>query len=161
MTSIGLMVLRLALAVVFVAHGSHVLFGAWPGPGQGPGGLTHQAELYAAAGLNPALLLAAVAAILHFAGGILIGIGWFARWTAAALVIDAGIGLWKFHLPWGFFLNYTNAPNVGHGIEYPVLMIGGLVALVLTGAGDFSFDGRRDNRRASQAAGRARLRGKV
>jgi len=161
MTSLGLAVLRLALAVVFVAHGAHVLFGAWPGPGQGPGGLSHQADLYTAAGLTPALLLAATAASLHFAGGILIGLGWFARWAAGALAIDAGIALWKFHVKWGFFLNYTNAPNQGHGIEYTVLVLGALLALVLTGAGGFSFDGRRETRRAARAAGRARLRGKV
>jgi hypothetical protein len=37
----------------------------------------------------------------------------------------------------------------------------GLVALALTGGGDWSVDGRRANSAARLAAGRARLRGKL
>jgi putative oxidoreductase len=156
-----MLALRLALAAVFVAHGSHTLFGVWAGPGQGPGGLTHEAELYAAAGLTPAMPLAVVAGLLQFAGGLLIGLGWFARWAAAALLVDVGIGLWQLHLKWGFFLNYTNAAGQGHGIEYTVVLLGALLALVLTGPGEVSLDGQRTRTRAARAAGRARLRGKV
>jgi putative oxidoreductase len=161
MTSLGLLVLRLALAVVFVAHGSHTLFGAWPGPGQGPGGLAHEADLYTAAGLTPAMVLAVTAGVLQLAGGLLIGVGWFARWAAGALAIDTGIGLWKLHLQWGFFLNYANAPGRGHGIEYAVVLLGALLALVLAGSGDASIDGVRAKTAEARAAGRARLRGKV
>jgi putative oxidoreductase len=156
-----MLVLRLALAVVFVAHGSHVLFGAWPGPGQGPGGLSHEAELLAAGGLTPAMPLAVLVGVLHLAGGLLIGFGWFARWVAAALAIDVAIGLWQLHLKWGFFLNYSNAPGQGHGIEYTVILLGALLALILAGAGDFSIDGVRAKGAEARAAGRARLRGKV
>jgi putative oxidoreductase len=156
-----MLVLRLALAVVFVAHGSHLLFGAWPGPGQGPGGLSHEAEFYAAAGLTPAMPLAILAGTVQLAGGLLIGLGWFARWAAAALAIDVGIGLWQLHLKWGFFLNYSNAAGQGHGIEYTVMLIGALLALILAGAGDLSIDGVRSKGKEARAAGKARLRGKV
>ena len=38
MSGSGLAVLRLCLAVVFIAHGLHMLFGFWSGSGAGAGG---------------------------------------------------------------------------------------------------------------------------
>jgi putative oxidoreductase len=105
--------------------------------------------------------LAVLAGGLHLAGGLLIGLGWLTRWAAAALTIDVGIGLWLLHLKWGFFLNYSNAPGQGHGIEYTVVLLGALLALILAGAGDLSIDGVRAKGAQARAAGKARLRGKV
>jgi len=158
MTNLGLALLRLALAAVLVAHGAHELFGVWTGPGIGPGGLTNAAANLHAAGLEPAFILAVVGGLVHLAGGVLIALGALTRYAAAMCLIDVGVGLWKIHWRWGWFLNYTNVPGVGHGIEYLVLMAGALVCLMFTGGGDFSIDGRRASSRASRAAGRARLR---
>jgi uncharacterized membrane protein YphA (DoxX/SURF4 family) len=43
-------------------------------------------------------------------------------------------------------------------MEFSILMIGALTALALSGAGDWSIDGRRATTAATRAAGRARLR---
>lgn len=158
MTSLGLALLRLALAIVFVAHGANKLFGLFAGPGIGPGGLAHTAEYFASVHLQPANALALAAALAQLAGGLLIGIGFFTRWAAVAGLVYLGVGMWKVHWQWGLFLNWTGTPGRGQGVEYSIVLAAALACLMLTGPGDFSFDGRRASYKASKAAGRARLR---
>jgi putative oxidoreductase len=161
MAGLGLAILRLTLAAVFVAHGSHILFGMWAGPGVGPGGVRATAALYRDLGLPLEFLLAVLAGIIQFVGGLLLAIGVLTRYTVVALIVYLAIGVWKEHAKWGFFLNWVNAPGRGHGIEYSAVLAAALVCLLLVGAGSLSIDGRRANSRAARAAGRARLRGKV
>jgi len=161
MAGLGLSVLRLALAAVFVAHGCNKLFGMWAGPGVGSGGLQTTAAQYAALGLHPEFLLAVLSGVIQLVCGLLLGIGLLTRWAAVALVAYLAIGVWKEHWHWGFFLNWTLTSGRGHGIEYSVVLAGALVCLILAGSGDWSIDGRRATRRAAGAAGRARLRGKM
>jgi putative oxidoreductase len=161
MAGLGLLLLRLALAVVFVAHGAHILFGVWPGPGVGPGGLQFTADQYAAMGLHPEFLLAVLAGTTQLIGGLLLGFGLLTRIASGALLLYLCIGVWKEHLQWGFFLNWVHAAHRGHGVEYSFLLSGALICFLLTGGGDWSIDGQRMNSRVSRAAGRARLRGKM
>jgi putative oxidoreductase len=158
MVGLGLLVLRLALAAVLVAHGSHTLFGAFADSGVGPGGLTATAAYFAGFGLTSPFLLALAEGVLQLAGGLLIGVGYFARWVSVPLAILEGLGIWKNSARWGFFMNWTNDPSRGHGMEFGVLLAGALVCLVLAGAGEWSFDGLRSRSAAARAAGRARLR---
>jgi putative oxidoreductase len=158
---LGLAVLRIALAAVFIAHGANKLFGVFGGPGIGPGGLTNTAAFIASLGLNPAFPLAVLLGLTELVGGALLVIGWFTRWVSLALVVSMGIAIWKVHLASGFFLNWMGAPGVGQGIEYSVVLTGALLCLACTGGGDFSIDGRNEISSARRAAGRARLRGKV
>ena len=157
----GLAVLRLTLAVVFAAHGGHILFAYWAAPGIGPGGLEYTAARYSALGLHPEYMLAVLAGVIQLLGAILLAFGVLTRWAAVALIGYLAIGIWKEHYRWGFFLNWLGIADRGHGVEYSVMLIGALVCLIITGGGDWSFDGRRANSAARQAAGRARLRGKL
>jgi putative oxidoreductase len=159
MTSAGLLVLRLVLAVVLVAHGGHVLFGLGAGGGLGQGGLEVAAARFARAGLEPGFVIAVIAGLVQFAGGVLIGLGLLVRWAAVAVSALLGLIMWRGHAPWGWFLNWTVDPTRGHGMEWSLLLIGALACLALTGPGDWSFDGSRSRQRAARAAGRARLRG--
>ena len=161
MAGLGLLLLRLALALVFVAHGANILFGILPGPGVGPGGLQFTADQYAALGLHPQFLLAVLAGATQLIGGLLIGLGLLTRIASGALVLYLCVGIWKAHLQWGFFLNWVHATHQGHGVEYSLILSAALVCFLLTGGGDWSLDGRRLNSRVSRAAGRARLRGKM
>ena len=161
MVGLGLVVLRIALAVVFFAHGGNKLFGLFGGPGIGPGGLTSASAFFETLGLHPAFLLATADAVLEVVGSILIGFGFLTRWASAALAISMGIAMWKVHLQWGFFLNWTGAANRGHGIEFSLMLCLALVALALTGGGDWSLDGMNQRAADRDAAGRARLRGKM
>jgi len=158
MTAAGLLVLRVTLAFVLVSHGGHVLFGFAAGGGLGPGGLNQATARFAAAGLEPGLLVAVIVGVVQFASGLLIGIGLMTRWATLATSALTAILLWKLHAPWGLYLNWVGDPTRGHGIEFSLALIGALVCLMLTGPGEWSFDGRRAYTVASRAAGRARVR---
>ncbi len=159
MTNAGLLLLRLTLAAVCVAHGAHVLFGAFGGPGSGvgPGGLGQTAAQFAAMGL-PGFPLAVLDGVVQLLGGLLMAGGYLTRWVAAILAVLTGVLAWKSQLAWGFFLNWVAEPGRGHGIEFSIVLVGALLCLTLTGSGDWSFDGRHTRRRSAAAAGRARLR---
>jgi len=161
MAGLGLLALRIVLAIVFVAHGANILFGAWGGPGVGPGGLAVTAEQYKTFGLHQEFLLAVLAGVIQFVGGLLLAPGWMTRVASIALLIYIGVGIWVEHLQWGFFLNWIHNPQQGLGVEYSVTLAGALICLACVGAGDWSVDGRSVRTRATRAAGRARLRGKV
>jgi putative oxidoreductase len=158
MAAASVLVLRISVAVVFIAHGLHKLVGFGAGPGIGPGGLDQTAAQFATLGLSPEFLLAVLAGVTQLAGGVLLLAGLLTRWAALALMIYCGIGIWADHGRWGFFLNWIVTPGRGHGIEYTVVLIGALTFLLLHGGGEWSIDGRRAHRVARAAAGRARLR---
>jgi putative oxidoreductase len=153
-TGVALLVLRLVLASVLVAHGAHDLFGTF---GEG-GGLTASAAYFTKIGFTQGYVIALVAGLLQFVGGMLIAIGLLSRWISLALIGFYGLLVWREHAKWGFFLNWTNDPTRGHGMEFAVLMSGALLSLIIAGAGEWSLDGRRAQSRESRIAGRARIR---
>jgi putative oxidoreductase len=161
MVGLGLLVLRLALAAVFVAHGGNKLFGLFGDPGIGPGGLSTTAAFFGAVGLSPSFPLAVADAILELVGGTLLLVGFLTRWVSIALAISMGIAIWKVHAEWGFFLNWMAAPNRGDGMEFSIVLIAALICLALSGGGEASVDGILQSSAARDAAGRARLRGKI
>jgi len=136
----------------------HALFGIGAGPGIGPGGLSAVAEAFSHAGIEPGYLMAVIAAIVQFGGGLLIGFGYLTRYAAVAAIGYLIIVAWKVHLMWGFFLNWGVDTTRGHGFEFALALAGGLLCLVFTGAGDISIDGMRTSRAESRKLGRARLR---
>lgn len=161
MNGLGLIALRLVLAAVFIAHGGHKLFGLFGGPAIGVGGPDATAQFFAALGLEPSFALAVLVGVVEMLGGALLAIGWFTRVAAGALIVGMGVAIWKVHLPWGFYLNWTAQPDRGMGMEFVIVLIGGLVCLAFTGAGDWSIDGQREKSAEARAAGKARLRGKL
>ena len=161
MVGLGLLVLRLALAVVFVAHGGNKLFGLFGGPGIGPGGLSSTAAFFGAVGLNPPFVLAVLDGVLELAGGLLLAVGFLTRWVSLALAVSMGVAIWKVHFQWGFFLNWMGAPGRGQGMEFSIVLIAALACLALAGGGDASVDGINQRSADREAAGRARLRGKI
>jgi putative oxidoreductase len=145
----GPTILRLALAAVFIAHGAQKLFGIWGG-----GGLAGTTTFFEGLGLQPAYLLAIVAGVVEFGGGLLLLFGAFTPIASSVLAIEMTAAIWIVHLRNGFFL-----PN---GYEFNLLLIAALICVTLTGPGALSIDARRASHAAAAAAGRARLRaGKV
>ncbi len=161
MVGLGLLVLRLALAVVFVAHGGNKMFGWFGGPGIGPGGLSTTAAFFGTLGLNPPFVFAVAEAALELVGGVLLAFGFLTRAVSIALAIGMGIAIWKVHFQWGFFLNWMAAPNRNQGMEYAIVLIAALACLALSGGGDASVDGINQRSADRDKAGRARLRGKI
>jgi len=154
---VGPAVLRLAVAAVFIGHGAQKLFGLWGGAG-----LDQTAAEFALLGLSPPALLALVFGVAELAGGVLLVLGAYTSWIAPILTIDPLVFVWKVHIYNGFFLNWSLAPGVGHGIEYHLLLVACLVSLAFTGAGAVSVDAWRHRSAEAAAAGLARIRaGKV
>jgi putative oxidoreductase len=146
---------------VFIAHGTHKLFGLFAGPALGVGGLDATAQLLASLGLQPAFPLSVAVGTIEVLGGALLIIGWFTRVAAPALMVTTAALMWKWTWPSGFFLNWAGVAGLGQGIEFHLVLLGGLLCLTLAGAGEWSIDGSRARSAHERAAGKARLRGKV
>ena len=153
MTSLGPALIRIALGIVFAAHGAQKLFGM--GGGGGPSGT---AAFFSQLGLSPAYPLALLVGLLELAGGVLLIAGAFTLIVAALLAVHMGVAVWTTHLANGFFLNWTNVPGVGHGFEFNLVLLASLASLMITGPGAASFDRYRARAADAEAAGRARLR---
>jgi putative oxidoreductase len=149
----GPTVLRLAVGVVFAAHGAQKLFALWGG-----GGLTGTAAFFSQVGLTPAYPLAILVGIVELGGGVLLMAGAFTLVTSAVLTADMLVAVWAVHLSSGFFLNWTMAPGQGHGYEFNLALVAALVSLMLTGPGALSIDRYRARAAETRAFGRARMR---
>ena len=132
----GVTLLRLTVGAVFVAHGLPKLFG--PMWGTSPEGTV---ALFALVGLQPAPLLAVTVGIVELCGGMALFLGAFTRLMSALLAIIMAVAIWKVHWPYGFFLNLSLEPGVGHGFEYALVLFAALFCLMLNGPGVLSFDG--------------------
>jgi putative oxidoreductase len=124
---------RLALGVIFFAHGAQKLLGLFGGPG-----MSNAIQFFAQSGIPP--FLAVVAILTEFFGGIALIIGFLTRIAAIGLAIDMLVAIYKVHLSNGFFLNWYNVPNKGHGFEYNLALIGLALSLLVWGAGNLSID---------------------
>lgn len=120
--------LRIAIGVIFVVHGAQKLFGWFGG-----GGLESTANFLASHGLVPGPVWAAVAGGIELVGGLALLLGFLTRWTAMALTIRTVVALVLVNAPAGFSATQG-------GIEIPLALLGGLVALVCTGAQRYALD---------------------
>lgn len=130
----GPVLLRLALGIIFIAHGGQKVLGLFGGPGW-EGTIAHFGQQM---GIPMPLTVLIMAA--EFLGGIGLIFGFLTRLAAlgiCAVMIGAMV---KVHLAFGFFLNMTCAPNRGHGIEFNIALLAMALALVCFGPGFASVD---------------------
>lgn len=153
MAPFGPTLLRVALGLVFAAHGAQKLFGVGGG-----GGLNGTAAFFAQLGLSPAFVLAMAIGLVETFGGLFLIAGLFTRITAGVLAVEMVVAVWKAHLASGFFINVMNAPGAGTGYEFNLVLIAALVSLITTGPGLLSIDQSKARDAATDAAGRARPR---
>ena len=121
--------LRLGIGVVMAAHGAQKLFGWFGGYGLEATGKFFSENL----GLEPGLLMAAMAGGTEFFGGILLILGLLTRVSGAALAGTMAVAIYTVH-PDAFFAS-------NNGMEYPLTLLLGSLALAIGGAGRFSLDG--------------------
>jgi len=133
--SLAVLPIRLGFGLIFFAHGAQKLFGLFGG-----GGIAGTADQFDAMGFRPGLLFALIAGLLEVVGGLFLAFGVITRLVAAALALEMLIVTLQVHWPNGFFMNWANKPGVGHGIEYPLALLVGLLAIVIYGAGAVSVD---------------------
>ena len=127
-TDIGLLVLRLTLAVVLWPHGAQKALGLFGGPGIS----ATVAGLSGHMGL-PAFVAYLVIA-LEFLGPIALVLGVLTRLVALGIAIDMAYAAVLVHLPNGFFMNFMGTQK-GEGIEFFIFAVGIALALVITGPG--------------------------
>ena len=156
MRGLGPSLLRLAVGPVFVAHGLMKLL---PVPG---GGVPETTALFESLAFQAPYVVAITLGWVEVVGGVALVLGAYTGWTAFALLLTTAVTAWKLHLPEGFFLNWSFEPGDGHLYELDLLLVGGLLSLMATGAGRLSVDRIRYRTAELEEAGLARLRrGKV
>lgn len=127
-THFGLLIIRLMIGVVFMAHGSQKLFGCFGGPG-----LEGTAAMMSSLGIQPPQLMALLSGSAEFFGGLLLFLGFFTRLAAIALIINMAVAILYVHLPSGFFIT-------DGGYEYALTLLVVAFAYLVTGPGCISFD---------------------
>src|SRR5215475_3983136 len=105
---LSLLILRVSVGVIFMAHGSQKLFGAFGGDG-----VAKTVQLMGG-GVIPYLVM-----VGEFFGGIGLVFGFLSRFSAAALIVTMIGAIATVHGKNGFFLK-------SGGFEYNISLIGNL-----------------------------------
>ena len=131
----ALLIVRIALGVIFIAHGGQKLFGWFGGVG-----LEQFAGFMGGLGLPAPKLMAILAGSAEFFGGLGVLVGLLTRIAACGPAAVMLVAIFKIHLAHGFFLE-------NQGFEYCLALLGMSLALVIRGAGDWSLDAQRGKAR--------------
>lgn len=123
-TDAALLVLRIALGVIFFAHGAQKMLGWFGG-----NGLAATVQGMSQGGIPVPLVYVAV--FTEFFGGLAVIVGALTRLASLGLFVTMLVAIFKVHLANGFFMNGAG----GAGIEYNVALAAMSLALVLAGPG--------------------------
>ena len=129
-------VIRVALGIIFVAHGAQKVFGLWGGPG-----FWGTIDAFGKQGM-PAVMTILIM-IAEFFGGLGVLVGCLTRLAAFGPAIVMLGAILLVHAQNGFFLNWFNQPGRGHGIECNLGYLAMALSLMMTGAGPLSIDALR------------------
>jgi putative oxidoreductase len=121
----ALLIARIIVGVVFMAHGVQKLFGAFGGPG-----LSAFVQM-----MGPLGYLVTVG---EFFGGLGLVVGFLCRFSAASITLIMLGAIAMVHAKVGFFMNWTGK-QAGEGFEYHLLAIAILLTIVIAGPGRFAI----------------------
>lgn len=121
----ALLLLRLVLGIVFVAHGWDKLLIT---------GLTETTGQFSAWGVPQPKLSAYLVMAGELLGGALLVVGLLTTFVAGALALLMAAAVWFVHLGSGLFA-------ADGGVELPAVLIVALLMIVVFGAGRASLDG--------------------
>jgi len=116
----ALLVLRLVLGTIMIAHGYPKVFG----------GFHHHMEFVGSLGLPR--WMAYLSTGTEFFGGIGIVLGVFTRYCSLAFLIEMGVVIWKVH--------FKNGMTGNGGYEFPLAMAAIGFALLCFGGGPWGFN---------------------
>lgn len=122
----GILVLRLGIGIMFIAHGVQKAFGGFGGPG-----IEGFSKMLLGLGFYPPLFWAYLAAYTELLGGACLVIGLFTRSCASMLLALIVIAALKVHLAKGFFL-------ANGGFEYNFVIACACLAIILLGSGKYN-----------------------
>ena len=127
-----LALLRLALGVVFFAHGAQKMLGWFGGYGYG-------ATMGAFTGMGIPAPLAFLAISAEFFGGLGLILGCLSRIAAFGITCNMIVAVSLVHRHFGFFMNWAGTQK-GEGFEYHILALAMLATVLVKGAGALSVD---------------------
>jgi putative oxidoreductase len=122
----ALLILRVVMGSVFIAHG-------WPkafGPAQGEHGTGRTENLLRSRGLPAPALLAKAMGYTEVIGGALVLVGAFTRFAVVPLIVIVAVAIPMVKWKKGFV----------DGWDWPFTLVGVGVAIAILGAGDVSVD---------------------
>jgi putative oxidoreductase len=125
---LALLVLRLVVGLLFASHGAQKLFGAFGG-----GGLEGTSGMFDSIGLRPGWLHARAAGAAEFGGGLLLALGLFTPFAAAALIAVMTAAVVTVHAKNGIW-------NTNQGYEFNLVLATVAFALAGIGSGSWSLD---------------------
>ncbi|HXA64986.1 MAG TPA: DoxX family protein [Bryobacteraceae bacterium] len=126
-------ILRMALGLVFFAHGAQKLLG-WFG-GFGFAGTMG----YFTGTMHIPVPLAFLAIAAEFFGGLGLILGFLTRIAAFGIAVNMLVAIATVHGAFGFFMNWSGTQK-GEGFEYHLLVLAITAFLMIRGAGAFSAD---------------------
>jgi putative oxidoreductase len=131
---LALTIARLALGIIFFAHGSQKLLGWFGGYGfhATMDAFTHQMGIPA--------VFALLAIMAEFVGSIGLIVGFLTRIAAFGIGCVMLVGIMMVHLQFGFFMNWAGTQK-GEGIEYHFPALAITIVLMIRGGGALSVDG--------------------
>ncbi len=129
---LGLAILRVVTGVIFVAHGAPKLFG---------GGVEGMAGMLGNMGVPLSTVAAWGVTLLEFFGGLALIVGLLVAPVAVLLALHMLMGIVLVHAAQGFYVVGSLAPPEGPGgVEFNLLLIAGLLALIFAGSGAAALD---------------------
>ena len=128
--AIAPLILRVGLGLALIPHGAQKLFGWFGGYG-----LQGTAQWMESIGLQPGLLMAALAGGAEFFGGLALLLGLLTRPAAALTAFTMLVAIYSVHWSRGFFLS-------NGGYEYGFVLLIASLSLLVSGGGRFSLDRR-------------------
>jgi putative oxidoreductase len=126
--SLGLLVLRVVVGLLFFGHGAQKLFGWFGGHG-----LSGTGAFFETMGFPQGKRQAFTAGLFEAGGGLLIALGLLTPFAAAALIAVMTVAVIKVHFQKGVW-------NTGGGYEYNAVLAAVVFALAGVGAGNWSLD---------------------
>jgi putative oxidoreductase len=127
--ALGLLLLRAVFGLTLAAHGSQKLFGSFGG-----GGPAGTMKFFRSLGFRAPLLMALMAGLGEFVGGLLLAFGLLTPLAALILVVVMLNAIGTVHWKKGFF-------NSAGGYEFNLAILATAVAITAIGPGRYSLDG--------------------
>ncbi len=124
---ISLLILRLAVGIIFVAHGLQKVFGMFGGSG-----IEGFSQTMKTLGFTPPVFWAWVAGLGELGGGIFLIIGILPRLSALVIAIIMFVAVVFVHGDGGYFAS-------NGGFEYPLFILMVCIAITLSGGGKLSL----------------------
>jgi len=124
----GIFVIRVFFGLAMAAHGAQKLFVRFGGYG-----IEKTGGFFESLGFRPGTAFATAAGLSEMGGGLLLALGLFTPFGAAAVLSSMLVAMVSVHLKNGFFAS-------GNGIELPFLYAVAALGIALTGGGEISLD---------------------